>query len=181
MKKTFISCVLIILSVCFVACKKVDTAIVEGKWTTKRTIKTELNYDKDDLASVYGYFYIDQIISYDFEPDFLFKKTVEQKYVKYEILPGFESLINDQLENLNQYFDTLNSVYDISGKYNLTKRKISFSAEKYTINGNEFDSDFVKENAPFLLTQTITTKYSFNDGNLILTDELGNLTEFKYK
>jgi len=179
MKKYLLVLLICSLAFTFTACGKVDNSIIAGNWTSNRTVKTELRYDQDDPTSVYGYFYINQSISYNFDLDNTFSKKVNQVYTKTEIIPGFESLVGDQLENVEQYLQSLNSAYVITGKYELSKKKIAFTAENYNVNGEDYTPDFVKENAQYLLLQTVPSKYSVEPGKLLITDELGNLTEFK--
>lgn len=178
MKKYLFAALFLLLSFVFVSCGNVDNSRIEGEWSSTRTIKTELRYAQDDPSSVYGYFYIKQTIVYDFKQDSSFQKSIKQNYIRTEISPEFETVMADQMEGIEQSLQALNSTYDITGKYELTKKKISYIPESYSINGETYNPDFIKENVQYLLSHTAPSKYSIDDDKLFITDELGNLSEF---
>ena len=162
----------------FFSCnKKVSMENVAGRWESVRTIKTELLSYPDDKDSVFGYFFMDQTVVYDFGLDGRFTKTLVQKFKKCEFLENC-ALDEDARGNLEKSIAASDSDYTVSGIYTLSSKKIHFEPETYSFAGETKPFSTAEKNAPFLLSHFGDSKYEVQGEGLMLSDELGNFVEF---
>jgi lipoprotein len=163
----------------FFSCKAEDPSFLIGEWTSNRTVKTELFYDKEDPSSVFAYFYMKQKIKYLFNDDGSFSKTISQSFDKIEYLEEYENLFPD--EQKKEILDSLKSAdseYVINGNFSLSSKKIIFEPASYTKNGIFHDFSSADGDDSFLKLHVKPAKYSQKDGKLIVEDEVGNKAEF---
>ncbi len=162
----------------FFSCgKKVSIENVAGRWESVRTIRTELLSYPDDKDSVFGYFFMDQTVVYDFGLEGRFTKRLVQKFKKCEFLENCP-LDDDARGNLEKSIAASDSDYMVSGGYTLSSKKIHFEPETYSFAGETKPFSAAEKNAPFLLSHFGDSKYELHGESLMLSDELGNFVEF---
>ncbi len=99
------------------ACSKKVNTPVTGTWKMARTVKTDMLYEQNVPSSVFGYFYIRQIIQYDFSEDNTFSKTIEQKFDRTEYLEVANFLTEEQKDDIQKSLEAMDSVYVLKGSY----------------------------------------------------------------
>lgn len=175
--KTIFALSVIILNLS--ACSRNSNPPISGKWEMSRTIKTEMLYEQNVPSSVFGYFYIRQIIQYDFAEDNTFSKTIEQKFEKTEYLEEANFLTEEQKADIQKSLESMNSVYVLKGSFQQKSKKINFTLETCAKDGDVLSFQEASKNDPKLLSHAKPAKYKFEGDKLILTDEVGNLSSFK--
>ena len=162
---------------CLFSCSN-NKKVLTGKWEMSRTIKTELRYAPDDPTAVFGYFYMKQIIQYDFSEN-KYCKTIEQKFIRTEFIGGPDFLTDEQKADIENSLSSMNSIYVIKGDFTQKSNSILFNPLTCSKDGIEETFAEACKKDPKLEAHSKASKYSFKNDELIISDEVGNLGHFK--